>query len=38
MTRNSWHADGLRWIASLLESAATRLERPPVELVNLGKP
>ena len=35
MTRNAWHADGLRWIASLLESAATRLERRPVELAPL---
>lgn len=35
MTRNAWHADGLRWIASLLESAAVRLERPPVELAPL---
>jgi len=27
----SWHAQGLRWIASLLESLAEMLERPDVE-------
>jgi hypothetical protein len=33
--RRTWHAEGLRWIASLLTSLAERLERPSPELAPL---
>ena len=28
MSINAWHAEGLRWIASLFNGAADRLDRP----------
>ncbi|HUL55451.1 MAG TPA: hypothetical protein VLT60_00540 [Usitatibacter sp.] len=31
MTKAQWHAEGLRWIASLLESMARRLEAGQAE-------
>ena len=34
----AWHAQGLRWIASLLESAAEALERAPGEPVPANDP
>ena len=35
LSRSTWYADGLRWIASLLSSLADRMERKPVELAPL---
>lgn len=29
-SRSSWHAEGLRWIGSLFNAAAARLERAPI--------
>lgn len=35
MSRGTFYAEGLRWIASLLTAAADRLDRPSPELAPL---
>jgi hypothetical protein len=34
MTRTLWYAEGLRWIGSLFNGAAERLERAPGDAVQ----
>ena len=37
-SRAAWHAEGLRWIAALLNQAADRLEQPAAPVAEVSQP